>query len=104
MDEPLSHLDELTARALRHDLAALCYTGSYTVLFVTHNAAEASYLADQVVVLSNKPTCVRAEMRLDTSRPRDFEGYATLRAQRELLRLLGVTGGEPDVPKNSQMV
>ena len=42
-----------------------------TVVYVTHNVAEAVYLADRVVVLSPRPGTVRAEVRVGLARPRD---------------------------------
>ena len=45
-------------------------TGS-TVIFITHNLEEAVYLANRVLVLSNKPASVKAEFTVDLPRPRN---------------------------------
>ena len=51
MDEPFASVDELTARQLRQTTRRLCEQLHRTVLFVTHNLAEAAYMSDYVVTL-----------------------------------------------------
>jgi NitT/TauT family transport system ATP-binding protein len=60
MDEPFASVDELTARRLRQTTRRLCEQLRRTVLFVTHNLAEAAYMSDFVVTLTGRPA------RLDT--------------------------------------
>ena len=55
MDEPFASVDELTARQLRQTTRRLCEQLHRTVLFVTHNLAEAAYMGDYVVTLTNRP-------------------------------------------------
>jgi ABC-type nitrate/sulfonate/bicarbonate transport system ATPase subunit len=69
MDEPFSALDELTAARLREELVALCAQKVRTILFVTHDIAEACYLAERVVVMSAQHRVV-AEVAIDLPRPR----------------------------------
>lgn len=45
-------------------------TGS-TVLFITHNIEEAVYLAERILILSNKPTTIKEDFKVDLPRPRD---------------------------------
>ena len=73
MDEPFSHLDELTARKLRKLLVDIWQQEKKTVLFVTHNAWEGVYLSDRVFVLSNKPSQVKSIVDVRIERPRDWE-------------------------------
>lgn len=55
MDEPFASVDELTARQLRETTRCLCEQLHRTVLFVTHNLAEAAYMSDYVVTLTRRP-------------------------------------------------
>jgi NitT/TauT family transport system ATP-binding protein len=70
MDEPFSALDELTRAQLQDDLLALWSRERKTVLFVTHNIAEAIYLADRVVVMSPHPGRIKTVLSPGLPRPR----------------------------------
>ena len=51
MDEPFASLDAITRNELQHDFLALCQSQGTSVLFITHDIAEAVYLADHVSVM-----------------------------------------------------
>ena len=70
MDEPFSALDELTRGQLQDDLLQLWNRERKTVLFVTHNIAEAIYLADRVVVMSPHPGRIKTILTPALPRPR----------------------------------
>lgn len=59
MDEPLSALDAQTRELLMEDFLSLWLRQRLTVVYVTHNLAEALRLADRIVVLSRRPGRVR---------------------------------------------
>ena len=90
MDEPFSHLDELTARAQRRELLRFRDKIEATVVFVTHNALEAAYLADRVYVLSPRPTRIAAELPIEAPRTREIDDAYVIETQRAVLRALGV--------------
>lgn len=52
LDEPLSSLDPLTANSIRRELMTLHRRLNLTILYVTHNFAEARDLADRIIVIS----------------------------------------------------
>jgi sn-glycerol 3-phosphate transport system ATP-binding protein len=52
MDEPLSNLDALLRQEMRHELRALQRKLGLTVLFVTHDQAEAMSMADRIVLMN----------------------------------------------------
>ncbi|NUZ07264.1 ATP-binding cassette domain-containing protein [Piscinibacter koreensis] len=52
LDEPFAALDAITREELQHDLLRLAERLGTTVLFVTHDIAEAVYLGDRVSVLA----------------------------------------------------
>ncbi|WP_342359414.1 ABC transporter ATP-binding protein [Terrarubrum flagellatum] len=70
MDEPFSALDAITREALQDEIVRIWKTTGKTILFVTHDIDEATYLADRVVVLAGSPGRVVAEHRIDAARPR----------------------------------
>lgn len=72
MDEPFGQLDEKTRFALENELIKIWGELGNTVLFVTHNLEEAVYLADRILVLTQKPTHIKAEIQVDLPRLRDI--------------------------------
>lgn len=72
MDEPYGQLDVKLRYYLEDELVKLWKTLGSTVLFVTHNIEEAVYVAERILVLSNKPTNIKAEVVVDLPRPRNL--------------------------------
>jgi len=70
MDEPFASVDALTRGHLEDVVADLWERSSFAALLVTHDVAEAVYLADRVLVLSARPSRVLAEIVVDLPRPR----------------------------------
>jgi NitT/TauT family transport system ATP-binding protein len=89
MDEPFAALDELTRETLADEVLRLWKTFRPTVLWVTHNIAEAARLADRVVVMSARPGRILATVAITQTRPRDEtapEIAAIVRHLRAVLR------------------
>ena len=72
MDEPYGQMDIKTRFYLEDEVIRLWQQLGSTVLFITHNVEEACYLADRVLILSNKPASVKEDLRLTMPRPRDI--------------------------------
>jgi NitT/TauT family transport system ATP-binding protein len=89
MDEPFAALDAMTRDEMQRLLAEVWRATRKTVIYVTHNVAEAVYLADRVIVMSPHPGTVKAEIKIDLPRPRDPLSVEFLECQKELLRHLG---------------
>jgi NitT/TauT family transport system ATP-binding protein len=89
MDEPFAALDALTRDEMQRLLVDVWSQTKKTVLYVTHNVAEAVYLADRVIVLSPHPGTVVAEVRIALPRPRDPLSVAFLEFQRAIVGHLG---------------
>jgi len=85
LDEPFSALDPNSRRRLRAEIERIWLETRKTILFVTHDIDEALILADRIVLLSNKPTRVLDEIRIDAPRPRNLGTDASLRANKERL-------------------
>jgi NitT/TauT family transport system ATP-binding protein len=73
MDEPFSGLDEITARRLRKELLHIWSATQKTILFVTHNCYEATFLADRILLMTSRPGRVYEEVAVDLPRPRDYD-------------------------------
>ncbi|WP_106004065.1 ABC transporter ATP-binding protein [Neomoorella humiferrea] len=72
MDEPYGQLDIKLRYYLEDELIRIWKELKSTVIFVTHNIEEAVYLAERILVLTNKPTTIKEEVIVDLPRPRDF--------------------------------
>jgi ABC-type nitrate/sulfonate/bicarbonate transport system ATPase subunit len=76
MDEPFGALDAQTRMVMQNDLQALSLEAGATIVFVTHDITEAVLLADSVVVLSQRPSRLLANIPIDLPRPRNmFEPF-----------------------------
>jgi NitT/TauT family transport system ATP-binding protein len=76
LDEPFSSLDVLTAETLRGDLLDL-WDGhripTKGIIIVSHNIEEAVEIADRILIFSNDPGCIRAQIPIALPRPRSSD-------------------------------
>ncbi len=78
MDEPFGALDAQLKLVLQAQLLALWESSNKTIVFVTHDLAEAILLSDIVVVFSGRPGRIKAIKKIEIPRPRDaFQGQFT---------------------------
>lgn len=73
LDEPFGSLDALTRERMGQELLHIWRSQLKTVLMVTHNVAEAVFLADRVLVLSPRPGAITARIPIELPRPRRLE-------------------------------
>jgi NitT/TauT family transport system ATP-binding protein len=73
MDEPFAAVDAQTRTQLQGDLLKLWDIGRKTIIFVTHDIAEAIALGDRALVLSRQPTRIAAEHAIPIPRPRNVQ-------------------------------
>jgi NitT/TauT family transport system ATP-binding protein len=85
MDEPFAALDALTREEMQRFLVDVWRETKKTVIYVTHNVAEAVYLADRVIVFSPHPGTVKAQVRITLPRPRDTLSVEFLEYQKEIV-------------------
>ncbi len=77
MDEPFGALDALTRERMNLELLRVQRIQAATVLMVTHSIPEAIFLADRVIVLSERPGRIIAEVIIDLARPRTMDMTAS---------------------------
>ena len=90
MDEPFSALDYQARIRLRNELHRLLTERPRTVIFVTHDIEEAARLADRIFVLSNRPSGIVHELKINSSRPRDLANTEVIEAMRMIMNELGL--------------
>ena len=73
LDEPFGALDAFTREELWYVLRDLWMEKRFTVILVTHDLREATFLADTVYVMSKRPGRIIERRSIDLPRPRDLE-------------------------------
>jgi NitT/TauT family transport system ATP-binding protein len=86
---------------LRQEIVRIWQETQRTVVFVTHDIEEAIWLADRIVLLSNKPTRVLESIVVDAPRPRHLHQDPALQALRQRLEHLFHTLGFDPYPENT---
>ncbi|ASR36320.1 nitrate ABC transporter ATP-binding protein [Prauserella marina] len=92
MDEPFGAVDHLTRLQLQRDLLRLWSEHKRTVVFVTHDVAEAIVLADRIVLLTPGPGRIARTWTVDGERPRELDSPELMALRDEIYSHIG---GEP---------
>ena len=95
MDEPFASLDAQTRDLLLVEMQLIWKKTKKTILFVTHNVAEAVVLGNKVIVFSNRPSTIKKELSIDYKRPRLVEDENLIKFQKQILAEL-----KPEVKKS----
>jgi NitT/TauT family transport system ATP-binding protein len=99
LDEPFGALDALTRMTLQDALRQLIREERPTVLLVTHDVDEALFLADRILVFSQRPATVLREFNLaHHEKTHDLSEFAATR--RQILELLGINAEQDDIAKS----
>lgn len=83
MDEPFRGLDAMTRELMQEYYLTLFEQTRITNIFVTSEIDEAIFLADNLLMMTNKPTKVKKALTVDLPRPRDWK-MATSARYREI--------------------
>ncbi len=89
LDEPLGRLDSLTRLSMQQELLTLWQRAGYSVILVTHDVEEALLLAQRIIVLSERPARVKAEVVVDRPYPRHRDDPWIVESRRKILEILG---------------
>ncbi len=77
MDEPFAALDALTREQMTLELQAITNAAKKSVIFITHSIAEAAFLADRIIVLSERPGRTVEVVTVSLPRPRDLSSMVS---------------------------
>ena len=88
MDEPFAALDAQTRQMLQEELQEIWQKTKKTVLFVTHNVREATFLSDRVLEISARPGAIKHEYPIHIPRPRREQDPALLSVQTRVMSSL----------------
>ena len=91
LDEPFGKLDSLTRLSLQKELLQLWKASGFTALLVTHDVEEALLLADRVIVFSDRPARIVAEVAVTKAHPRRRDDADLVQLRQQLLTQLGVS-------------
>jgi len=70
LDEPFGSLDALTRERMWNELSRIWQKRQKTVIMVTHSINESLFLADRVLVLTQRPGKIKLDLTVDLPRPR----------------------------------
>lgn len=87
LDEPFGALDALTRERMGQELLRIWQALPVTVFMVTHSIPEAVLLGDEVLVMTDRPGTITAQIPVDLPRPRDLSLQATSSFQDHVTRV-----------------
>jgi NitT/TauT family transport system ATP-binding protein len=90
LDEPLGKLDSLTRISMQAEILSLWQRSGFTALLVTHDVEEALFLANRVLVFSERPASIKADIRVERTYPRHRGDPYLADLRRRILGLLGL--------------
>lgn len=75
MDEPFGPLDVFTRTQLQEEILRMWMESDNTIVYITHDIAEAIMLADRIILLSYRPATIKNEYEVRLPRPRIIDEH-----------------------------
>ena len=88
MDEPFGALDAQTRYLMQDEVIRISSTEKRTVVLVTNNVEEAIYLADRIIIMTDCPSTVLKDIKIDLPRPRSYVDPEFLSLRKEISAML----------------
>lgn len=84
LDEPFGHLDAQTRYMMEEELQQIWQKEKRTVIFVTNNIEEALFLADRIILMTNCPSGIKKEYKINLPHPRSYVDETFLALRKEI--------------------
>jgi len=88
MDEPYGQMDVKTRFYLEDEVIRLWKELGSTVIFITHNIEEAVYLAERILILSQKPASIKESIDVTMPYPRDITSDEFIKVRKYVTDLI----------------
>ena len=85
LDEPFQSLDSPTANKFREQVMSLWNSQMQTIVFVTHDLREAISMADRILFLSDRPSTILLDYKINLKRPRNIDSDCVSKLHQEIL-------------------
>lgn len=88
LDEPLGALDAFTRMKMQEEILSLWGRKKQLAIMVTHDIEEAVYMSTKVVVIDNRPGCIKNIINIDLKNRNDRSSNEFIEYRNEILNLL----------------
>lgn len=95
MDEPFGSLDARTRDNMQMEMLKIWHETRKTIIFVTHNIDEAIFLADRIVIMTDKPGRINKILDINMKHPRDKMASEFIGYKKEILLHMPQKNSEP---------
>ena len=93
LDEPFGALDALTKMTLQEEIERIWQAEHTTMIMITHDIEEAVYLADRIIVMSQRPAVIDEVFNIKLPRPRDRKSAEFVRYRNAVLNTFQAATG-----------
>jgi ABC-type nitrate/sulfonate/bicarbonate transport system ATPase subunit len=90
MDEPFSALDALLRLRMRNELLRILRAQGLAIVLITHDVEEAIHMGDRILVLSPRPSVIKACFEVPFAHPRKLTSSDAQALRESILAELGV--------------